>query len=61
MGSGTDIRRRVDSIMAAKMKADGYSLTEIAEKTGIKREHVNARVKLGERLLTLDDPLRVNG
>jgi len=57
-GTGTKIRRRQDSILAAKMWHSGATKTEISEATGIKRELVNSRVILGERLLTLDDPLR---
>jgi transposase-like protein len=60
MGSGTDKRKRADAVRAAKMKREGYSITAIAEALGINREKVNDRVRLGERLLTLDDPIRAH-
>ena len=57
-GSGAAIRQRQDSILAAKMKLSGSTLSEIANAIGIKKDRVQDRIKLGERFLTLDDPLR---
>jgi antitoxin component HigA of HigAB toxin-antitoxin module len=61
VSSGKDKRHRVDAIRAAKMKREGYTNGQIAEAIGVKRELVRTRVLMGERLLTLDDPLRING
>lgn len=57
MGSGVDKRRRVDAVMAARMKAEGRTVGEIAAAIGVNRDQVPDRVALGERLLTLADPI----
>ena len=58
MGSGTEIRQRQTAILAAQMKRDGYSLSDIAAATGVRKDRLQSCIERGARLLTLDDPLR---
>lgn len=50
-GSGAEKRSRSLAIRCAKLRAEGYSLTEISNITGVDRDKVAARIKLGERLM----------
>lgn len=54
MGSGYDQRQRVTARLAANLRREGRSLSEIAKATGIPKDKVPDRIKLGERLLSLD-------
>lgn len=60
MGHGTEKRQRADAVRAAKMKREGYTSKEIAAALGLYVAQVAGKVKLGERLLTLDDPIRAH-
>jgi orotate phosphoribosyltransferase-like protein len=53
-GIGSTKRRQELSKRAARLKSQGFTLSEISTMTGIPRDKVNMRVKLGERLLSLE-------
>lgn len=55
-GSGVNKRRAAESKRAAKLKKDGLTVREIAAALKIKKSQVNARVELGERLLSVEAP-----
>ena len=46
-------RAHAVAIRAAKLRAEGYTLSEIAWATGIDRKQVVSRIQLGERLLSV--------
>jgi hypothetical protein len=54
MGSGAEKRQRMSSMLAAKMRRDGHTWSQIAEATGIPRDKVAKRAELGERLLSIE-------
>jgi hypothetical protein len=54
MGSGADKRQHMTAMRAARMRREGFTLTEIANATGIARDRVAKRIELGERLISLD-------
>ncbi|MBP5119602.1 hypothetical protein HUS85_27585 [Pseudomonas protegens] len=54
-GAGAHKRGQQLAIRCAKLRREGLSLSEVAQATGIKKEQVNAKVTLGERLLSLDE------
>jgi hypothetical protein len=41
-------------MLAAKMRRDGHTWSQIAEATGIPRDKVAKRAELGERLLSIE-------
>ncbi|WP_177409195.1 MULTISPECIES: hypothetical protein [unclassified Pseudomonas] len=52
-GAGAHKRGQQLAIRCAKLRREGMSLSEIARLTSINKEQVNAKVTLGERLLSL--------
>lgn len=52
-GAGAHKRGQQLAIRCAKLRREGVSLSEIARITSINKEQVNAKVTLGERLLSL--------
>lgn len=52
-GAGAHKRGQQLAIRCAKLRREGVSLSEIARLTSINKEQVNAKVTLGERLLSL--------
>jgi len=54
-GSGATKRRHALSIRCARLRADGLSLSEISEITGVPRDRVRSRIVLGERLMSLEE------
>lgn len=40
---------------AVRLRREGFTLTQIADATEIRREQVHATIQLGERLLSLDE------
>jgi hypothetical protein len=55
VGSGAEKRAQAVARHAARLRAEGLTMRQIADATGIKPELVTARVKLGERLLSIKD------
>ena len=53
-GSGVTKRANAIACRAARLHAEGHTHREIAEATGLKLQVIAARVKLGERLLSLE-------
>lgn len=49
-GSGAQKRSHALAIRIAKLRAQGLSLGEIAEATGVDRDKIKARIELGQRL-----------
>lgn len=54
-GSGSTLRAQSLAKRCAKLREQGCTIGEIAELTGISREKVNARIELGQRLLSLKE------
>lgn len=52
-GAGAHKRGQQLAIRCAKLRREGLSLSEIADLTGIRKEQANAKIILGERLLSL--------
>ncbi|XSS65373.1 hypothetical protein ACP9OK_10540 [Pseudomonas sp. B11] len=52
-GAGAHKRGQQLAIRCAKLRREGLSLSEVAELTGIRKEQANAKIILGERLLSL--------
>ncbi|WP_178116148.1 hypothetical protein [Pseudomonas sp. LD120] len=52
-GAGAHKRGQQLAIRCAKLRREGLSLSEVAQATGIKKEQANAKITLGERLLSL--------
>lgn len=52
-GKGSEKRKQLRSLKAARMRREGYTNREIADATGLKVEQVPNRVALGERLETI--------
>ncbi|QYM99534.1 MULTISPECIES: hypothetical protein [Pseudomonas] len=52
-GTGAHKRGQHLAIRCAKLRREGLSLSEVAQATGIKKEQANAKIILGERLLSL--------
>lgn len=52
-GAGAHKRGRQLAIRCAKLRREGLSLSEVAQAAGIKKEQANAKITLGERLLSL--------
>ena len=53
-GSGSEKRSHALAKRCARLRRDGMSLQEIAGTVGIHKDQVPARIKLGERLLSLE-------
>lgn len=54
-GSGAEKRAHANAKRCAKLRRDGLTLKQIADQVGIEKEQVAARIKLGERLLSLGE------
>ena len=54
-GAGAHKRGQHLAIRCAKLRREGLSLSEVALATGIKKEQANAKIILGERLLSLEE------
>ncbi|CAI8811867.1 Sigma70_r4_2 domain-containing protein [Pseudomonas chlororaphis] len=52
-GAGAHKRGQQLAIRCAKLRHEGLSLSEVVQATGIKKEQANAKIALGERLLSL--------
>jgi DNA-binding CsgD family transcriptional regulator len=50
-GSGAQKRSQALAIRCARLRDEGYSLSEIAGIVGIDKEKVNTRIELGRRLM----------
>lgn len=55
-GIGAHKRGQHLAIRCAKLRREGLSLSEIAQAAGVSKEQVNAKITLGERLLSLVEP-----
>ncbi|SEB72688.1 hypothetical protein SAMN05216178_2022 [Pseudomonas saponiphila] len=55
-GTGAHKRGQHLAIRCAKLRRDGLTLSEVAQATGIRKEQANAKIILGERLLSLVEP-----
>jgi hypothetical protein len=53
-GSGAEKRSHALAKRCARLRRDGLSLQAIADLVGIHKDQVPARIKLGERLLSLE-------
>ena len=53
-GSGSEKRAHALAKRCARLRKDGMSLHAIADLVGIHKDQVPARIKLGERLLSLE-------
>jgi len=53
-GSGSEKRSHALAKRCVRLRSDGLSLQAIADLVGIHKDHVPARIKLGERLLSLE-------
>lgn len=54
-GKSSTKRRNAVTKRCARLRAEGYSLSEISEATGIPRDKVKARILLGERLISVEE------
>lgn len=54
-GSGAEKRSHALAKRCARLRRDGLSLQEIAGTVGLPKDQVPARIKLGERLLSLEE------
>ena len=54
-GSGAHKRSQHLAIRCAKLRAEGLTLSEIAELVGIDKDKVNTRIELGKRLISLGE------
>lgn len=53
-GHGSQKRYHADCKRAAKLRREGLTLSRVADCTGIPKEQIADRIKLGERLLSLE-------
>ena len=53
-GSGSEKRSHALAKRCVRLRRDGLSLQAIADLVGIHKDQVPARIKLGERLLSLE-------
>lgn len=53
-GSGAEKRAHAQAKRCARLRKDGISLQAIADLVGIHKDQVPARIRLGERLLSLE-------
>ena len=61
MGKPSTFAQAALSMQAAKLRRDGHTNRSIAEITGLKVEQIPGRIKVCERLLTLDDERKGEG
>jgi hypothetical protein len=54
-GHGAHLRGQNLAKRCAKLRREGLPLTEVVERAGVDRERVAAKIKLGERLLSLEE------
>ncbi|EJM09779.1 hypothetical protein PMI21_05511 [Pseudomonas sp. GM18] len=54
-GHGAHLRGQNLAKRCAKLRREGLPLTEVAQIAGVTREQVAAKIKLGERLLSLEE------
>jgi DNA-binding CsgD family transcriptional regulator len=54
-GHGAHLRGQNLAKRCAKLRREGLPLSEVAERAGVDRERVAAKIKLGERLLSLEE------
>lgn len=54
-GSGAEKRSHALAKRCARLRRDGLSLQEIAGTVGLPKDQVPTRIKLGERLLSLEE------
>lgn len=52
-GKGAQKRSQALAIRCAKLRAEGLSLSDISEITGVPRDRVRDRITLGERLISM--------
>ncbi|MCY1355537.1 hypothetical protein D9M68_158930 [compost metagenome] len=48
------LRRHAVAKRSARLRREGFTLTQIADATGAQREQVHTNIQLGERLLSLE-------
>lgn len=53
-GKGAQKRSNALAIRCYKLRQEGYTLSQIADLTGLERDKVAGRIALGERLLSLE-------
>lgn len=53
--SGAEKRSRELAKRAAKLRRQGLTLSQVAEHVGVSKDVVAARIKLGERLLSMEE------
>ena len=53
---GAEKRINAMAIRCYKLRQEGYTLSEIASITGLDRDKVVSRIKLGERLASVQKP-----
>lgn len=54
-GSGALKRSQHLAIRCAKLREEGYALSEIANLVGIEKDKVTTRIELGKRLISLGE------
>ncbi len=54
-GSGSALRSQNLAKRCARLYAEGCTLSEIADITGIDREKIKTRIELGQRLISLEE------
>lgn len=55
MSSGSEKRSQALAIRGAKLRRQGLSLSQVADHVGLPKDAIAARIKLGERLLSLEE------
>lgn len=55
MSHGSEKRSRALAKRAALLRRQGLTLSQVAAQIGVAKEFVASRIKLGERLLSLED------
>ncbi|MNF93648.1 hypothetical protein D3C85_1525540 [compost metagenome] len=54
MSKRASLRRHAVAKRSARLRREGFTLSQIAETTGTEREQVATNIQLGERLISLE-------